>query len=124
MIKVSKPKFNKTNAFLNRLNEFDPAPILHEYGQIGVQALSGATPVDTGETAGKWSYKLEGNKERYRLIWTNSEVAGSAPLVLLLQYGHATKSGYFLSGRDFINPALRPVYDKLERALIEEALHG
>ncbi len=122
MIKVTKPKFRKTHSFLDRLAKFDAYSTLDKYGQIGVQALSSATPVDTGQTAGKWSYKIKGNRERYKLIWTNSEVAGSAPLVLMLQYGHATKSGYFLSGRDFINPALRPVYDALNKALLEEAL--
>jgi hypothetical protein len=122
MIKVTKPNFKKTFSFLDRLNRFDPKPILEQYGRLGVGALSAATPVDTGETAGKWSYKIKGNKERYKLIWTNSEVPGSAPLVLMLQYGHATKSGYFLSGRDFINPALGPIYDSLNKRLLEEAV--
>ncbi len=122
MIKITKPKFNKTHSFLDKLDKFDARPILEQYGRLGVGALSSATPVDTGETASKWSYKIKGNKKRYKLIWTNSAVVGSAPLVLMLQYGHATKSGYFLSGRDFINPALKPIYDALSKALLEEAL--
>ncbi len=122
MIETTKPKFAKTFSFLERLAEFDARSVLHQYGRLGVGALSAATPVLTGQTAGSWSYKITGNKERYKLIWTNSEVVGSAPLVLMLQYGHATKSGYFLSGRDFINPALRPIYDALNKALLEEAL--
>ena len=122
MIKTTEPNFTKTFAFLEKLAEFDARSVLEQYGQLGVSALSAATPVDTGETASSWSYKITGNKERYKLIWTNFKVAGSAPLVLMLQYGHATKSGYFLSGRDFINPALRPVYDALNEALLEEAL--
>jgi len=122
MIKTTKPKFRKTFSFLEELEKFDARSVLDEYGRLGVAALTAATPVDTGETASSWSYKIKGNKERYKLIWTNSEVAGSAPLVLMLQYGHATKSGYFLSGRDFINPALKPVYDALAKALLKEAL--
>ncbi len=122
MIKVTKPKFKKTLSFLDRLDKFDARAVLEQYGRLGVGALSAATPVSTGETASKWSYKIKGNRERYKLIWTNSEVAGAAPLVLMLQYGHATKSGYFLSGRDFINPALRPIYDALNKRLLEEAL--
>ncbi len=122
MIEITKPKFAKTFSFLERLAEFDARSVLHQYGRLGVGALSAATPVDTGETASKWSYKITGNRERYKLIWTNSEVAGSAPLVLMLQYGHATKSGYFISGRDFINPALQPIYNALAKALLEEAL--
>jgi hypothetical protein len=124
MINITKPKFKKTISFLERLETFDPQPILHEYGQAGVAALAGGTPVDTGETASKWSYKVERKGEQYKIIWSNSEMAGSAPLVLMLQYGHATKSGYFLSGRDFINPALRPIYDSLHERLMEEALNG
>jgi hypothetical protein len=119
---ISQPNFNKTLSFLEKLDKFDARKTLDLYGRLGVGALSAATPVDTGDTANKWSYKITGNRERYKLIWTNSEVAGSAPLVLMLQYGHATKSGYFLSGRDFINPALRPIYDALNKSLLEEAL--
>lgn len=122
MIKITKPKFPKTFAFLDKLSEFDAKPVLHKYGQLGAAALSAATPVDTGRTAGSWSYKIKGNRELYKLIWTNSEVVGTAPLVLMLQYGHMTKSGYFLTGRDFINPALRPIYDALNDALLVEAL--
>ncbi len=122
MISVTEPKFKKTISFLEALEKFDARSVLDTYGRLGVSALSAATPVDTGETAGSWSYKIKGNREQYKLIWTNSEVAGTAPLVLMLQYGHATKSGYFLSGRDFINPALRPIYDALGKALLEEAL--
>lgn len=122
MISITKPKFKKTFSFLDRIDKFDARRVLEEYGQIGISALASWTPVDTGDTASKWSYKIEGNRERYKLIWSNSEMAGTAPLVLLLQYGHATKSGYFLSGRDFINPALRPVFDSLNKRLLEEAL--
>ena len=122
MIQIKRPKFKKTNAFLEHLEDFDPKPILHRFGRLGVTALASTTPRDTGETAAKWSYKIEEKNERYRLIWTNSEMAGDTPLVLLLQYGHGTKSGYFLSGIDFINPALRPVYNALHEALVEEAL--
>jgi len=122
MIKIRTPEFPKTFAFLDKLSKFDARSTLHKYGRLGVSALSAATPVDTGATAGSWSYKIKGNRERYKLIWTNSEVAGTAPLVLMLQYGHATKSGYFITGRDFINPALRPIYDALNEALLVEAL--
>jgi hypothetical protein len=121
-ISITKPKFKKTHHFLEQLDRFDPRRILEEYGQLGVAALSASTPVDTGTTASSWSYKIKGNKERYTLSWSNSEMAGRTPLVILLQYGHATKSGYFLSGRDFINPALRPVYDSLKKRLLREAL--
>jgi hypothetical protein len=123
MIKVTKkPEFKKTIAFLDKLDKFDAKSILVQYGRLGVQALAAATPALTGETAGKWSYKIKGSRERYKLIWTNSEMAGTAPLVLLIQYGHGTRGGTFVSGKDFINPALRPIYDALSDRLLEEAL--
>lgn len=122
MITIDEPEFKDTNRFFKRLSKWDPEPLLHEYGRMGVSTLSAATPVDTGETANSWNYKVEGDKNRYKLIWTNSKMAGTAPLVLLLQYGHNTKSGYFISGRDFINPALYPVYDGLSEALMKDAV--
>jgi hypothetical protein len=124
MIRFKKvPKFGKTVGYLEKLTKYDVRPLLHQMGKMGVRHLSQATPKDSGETAAAWSYKIKGNKERYKLVWTNAVVAGRAPLVLLLQYGHATKSGYFLSGRDFINPALTPVYDTFLARLGQEVSH-
>ena len=120
-ISITQPRFKKTEAFFDKLRRFDARSTLEIFGTLGVSALSAATPVDTGETAGKWSYEVEGNKERYTVTWYNSEMAGRTPLVILLKYGHATKSGWFISGKDFINPALRPIYDALDTVLIEEA---
>ena len=118
MIKFSKiPKFTKTLEFFDKIVRFDPISVLHEHGRMGVKALSKATPRDTGDTAGAWSYKIDGNPKQYVLTWTNDVVAGSAPLVLLLQYGHGTKSGYFIPGQDFINPALKPVYASFGKAI-------
>lgn len=121
MVKVTKPKFSKTLAFFEKLMRFDPVRVLHKYGAVGVKNLSRTTPKDTGDTAGSWSYKVDGNPQRYRLIWTNSKTTPSGtPIVLLLQYGHGTKSGYFIPGRDFINPALKPVYDSIQREIGQE----
>jgi hypothetical protein len=120
MIKISQPKFVKTFRYLNRAKRLDPLDILHEYGKMGVAALRNATPMDTGETAYAWDYTVKGDRNRYVLSWTNSVMAGGVPLVILLQYGHATKAGYYLSGRDFINPALKPIYDGIEKALMNE----
>lgn len=116
-----KPGFPKTIKYLETLEVFDPINVLHQFGKAGVAALSAATPVDSGEAANAWGYKISGNKKKYKLKWTNTVMAGRAPLVILLQYGHATKSGWFLSGRDFINPALKPIYDDVAAALLEEA---
>ena len=124
MIKFTRPTFNKTLAHLDKIRRFDPRSILNEYGRLGVNALSNATPVDTGLTAASWSYKVTGRGSQYRLTWHNSRTAGSSsvPLVILLQFGHRTKDGFFLSGRDFINPALKPVFDSLVKRLAKEII--
>jgi len=122
MLKVKEPQFKKTFRFFNRLKNQDVKHILERYGQLGVSALSRATPKDSGEAAAGWGYKIEGKPDRYKLIWTNSVLAGRAPLVLMIQYGHATKSGGWYSGQDFINPAIRPVYEELNQALAKEVL--
>jgi hypothetical protein len=121
MIKISrKPSFKKTRKYFQKLHKLDPKRTLHKYGKAGVAALSKATPKDTGEAGSRWSYKIVGDKKRYRLIWTNDDMAGDVPLVIIIQYGHATKDGGFVTGRDFINPALKPVYDDLQEALRRE----
>lgn len=123
MLKVSTPKFKKTIAHLEKLDEITFRQILEEYGAKGVSALSSATPQDTGETASSWTYRIEGSERTgYKLIWSNSVMAGSAPLVILLQYGHGTRNGGYVSGRDFINPALESVYDGLRERLVREVV--
>lgn len=122
MIKITEPDFPNAQRFLEHIEQWDPTPILNRYGAIGVARLSSATPVDSGETANSWDYQVKRSGNKYKLIWTNSAMAGRAPLALMLQYGHGTKNGFFLSGRDYINPALYPVYDELHDALVEEAL--
>lgn len=122
MLKIKEPQFKKTFRFFNKLKNNDVKPVLEHYGKLGVIALANATPKDSGETAASWGYKIKGNPERYKLIWTNSVMAGRAPLVLMIQYGHATKGGGWYSGEDFINPAIKPIYDDLNKALVKEVL--
>ena len=122
MIKVKVPDFKKTFKFLEKIDKYDPKSILEKYGALGVSALAKATPVDSGETAAGWSYEVKGSRDYYQLIWKNSKMAGTAPLVLLIQYGHATRGGSFVPGRDIINPALIPIYDGLHEELVKEAL--
>jgi hypothetical protein len=125
MIKVTKkPEFKKTFAFLDRLDEFDPTQTLEKYGALGVSALAAATPVDGGETAAGWSYKVRRTgKDYYKLTWYNNQVIdGGTPLILLIQYGHGTRGGGFVPGQDIINPALQPIYNALHKELLEEAI--
>lgn len=122
MLKFKTPQFKNTFKFFDKLNSHDVKPVLDAYGKRGVSALSAATPVDTGETAAAWSYKIVGNPKRYKLIWTNSSVVRNRPIVLLIQYGHATKGGSWYPGQDFINPAIRPVFEDLNQALLKEII--
>ncbi len=122
MIDITVPEFDEEYELLEKIERFDPVRILHAAGRMGVELLSSSTPVDTGEAASSWTYKIEQNGHIYKLAWLNNAMAGRTPLVLLLQYGHATKSGHFLRGIDFINPALKPVYRYIDDRLKREAL--
>jgi len=115
-----KGNYEKTTAFLERLGKIDPKIILEKYGTRGVTALAANTPVDSGETKNSWRYKIEKNKGGYSLSWYNTKMAGSVPLVILLQYGHGTSGGTYVPGRDFINPAIRPILDSLSEELWKE----
>jgi len=113
----------KTNRFLKKVKRVTPLSILERYGQRGVQALSSATPTETGETASAWSYYVSKSKKDYTISWSNSNVVHGVSIVILLQYGHATRSGSFVQGRDFINPAIRPVFDKILQEAWKEVLN-
>jgi len=86
---------------------------LERYGQEGVAALESATPVDSRKTAASWSYKVTSSKGQHSIEWTNSHVVAGTPVAILLQYGHGTGTGGYVQGRDFINPAMKPVFDKI-----------
>jgi hypothetical protein len=109
----SKGSFNKTRARLNKLSRLDVTAALERSGQEGVDALASATPIDSGETAGGWGYEVRRESDRVTIIWTNRHVVDGSPIAILLQYGHGTGTGGYVQGRDFINPAIRPVFDKI-----------
>lgn len=114
MIKIKhRGDFNKTDRFLNRVKKIDFASLLAPYGQHGVTALAGATPKRSGEAASSWGYEINANSKEVKITWTNSKMAGSVPLVILIQYGHGTGTGGYVQGQDFINPALRPVFNRM-----------
>lgn len=111
---TSKGSFDKTETFLRRASDSRGIlAILNKYGQMGVNALSEATPVDTSETAHSWNYGITQKTGSYSLTFFNSKMAGQTPLVILLTYGHGTKNGGFVQGRDFINSAIQPIFDKM-----------
>lgn len=122
-LKFKKPKFKKTIARLTELSKVDVRRVLEKYGGLGVAALSRATPQDTGEAASSWDFSLLEQKDGYyRLSWTNSKMAGRTPLVILIQYGHGTRNGGYVPGIDFINPALKPIFEGLKRELFLEVM--
>jgi len=119
MISISsKGSFKKTEGFLRR--KVDVMSILNRYGQIGVDALSSATPIDTGATAHSWYYEIVQNRRGFSLVWHNSHMNGGTPVAILIQYGHATGTGGHVEGRDFINPAIRPVFDQIANDIWKE----
>jgi len=110
--------FKNTEKFFKNAPRREYLKILHAYGQEGVRALASATPKDTGETAAAWAYEIRSTRSAAYLIWTNSNVTkDGTPIVILLQYGHATRQGGYVKGVDFINPALQPIFDRLAEAL-------
>lgn len=94
--------------------------ILEKYAKLGVSVLSSATPVDSSLTSQSWGYEVKVENGSYSITWTNSNVQNGVPVVILLQYGHATKNGGYVQGYDFINPSLRPVFDQLSNELWKE----
>lgn len=94
--------------------------ILENYGVRGVDVLSNATPEDTGETANSWRYRVRVDKVGYTIEWYNINIVDGKPVAILIQYGHATGTGGYVIGRDYINPAMRPIFDEMAEELWKE----
>ncbi len=108
-----KGDFSKTNKYLTRLKEKARIKIADEYGRRGLEALAENTPVDTGLTAASWSYSVERSPGSISIVFSNSNVIDGVPIAIILQYGHGTGNGGWVEGRDYINTALRPIFDSL-----------
>lgn len=115
-----KGDFKDTEKYFKRMLKTDFLDILGRYGQLGVDALMSATPIESGETAGSWGYEVYDNVDYCGITWYNTNVVDGVPIVIMLQYGHATRNGGFIAGQDFINPALKPIFDELTEALWRE----
>lgn len=113
----SNGSWRKTEAYLLKLKKMDISKILESYGQRGVDALSSATPLETGRAAHAWGYEVTRKDNSFRIIWTNSDVENGFPVVIMLQYGHGTGTGGYVQGQDFINPAIKPIFDEIEEAV-------
>lgn len=121
MIKVThRGSFRKTERFFANVGKTDNEGILEQYAKAGVRALASATPKDTGETASKWSYEIAKSQNGYEVHWTNSNVNQGVNIALILQYGHGTANGCYVEGTDYINPALKTVFEQYADAIWEE----
>lgn len=108
-----KGDFSNLNKYLERVKEVAKMGDLDKYGREGVAALSSATPVDTGKTANSWYYKIERQNGSVSINFLNSNIYEGVPIAIILQYGHATSTGGWVEGRDYINPAIRPLFDSI-----------
>lgn len=108
-----KGDFKKCTRYFERVREAVKLGYLDKYGRQGVNALASATPVDTGLTAKSWYYKIENKNGRVTLSFHNSNIQNGVPVAVVIQYGHATGNGGWVEGRDYINPAIRPIFDEI-----------
>jgi len=110
----SSGSFSQFESFLKKTsNGSHIMSQLERYGKEGVSALSQATPVDSAETKNSWSYEVKRSRGSYSINWTNGHVEDGVPIAIILQYGHGTGTGGYVQGRDYINPAMRPIFDKI-----------
>lgn len=105
--------FNKIEKFLNKVSNRSYLNVLDRYGQMGVEALAASTPIDSGETAKSWTYEIERGRGTTTISWLNTNENKGVNIAVILQYGHGTGTGGYVQGRDYINPAMRPVFDKI-----------
>ena len=108
-----KGDFSKLTHFLERTKESVRIGDLDKYGREGVAALSSATPIDSGETANSWSYEITNKDGSATITFKNSNIQNGVPIAIILQYGHGTRNGGWVQGRDYINPAIQPIFDEI-----------
>ena len=113
--------FNKTEAWLKKMSKRRFDSLLNKYGQMGANALASSTPVDSGLTAASWGYEAKTIGSSFTITWTNSNVVNGVSIAIILQYGHGTGTGGYVQGRNYINPAIVPVFDKIQSELFKEA---
>ena len=115
-----KGDFSKADRYLEKLKESVKLGVLDKYGRAGVAALSSATPVDTGLTANSWFYEIEHSSGSDKIVFNNSNIQNGVPIAIILQYGHGTGTGGWVQGRDYINPAIQPIFDQMAKEVWKE----
>ena len=108
-----KGDFSKLTRFLEKAKNAVPLGDLDKYGREGVAALSSATPMDTGVTANSWYYKIVNKNGSVTISFYNSNIQNGVPIAIILQYGHGTRNGGWVEGRDYINPSIQPIFDRI-----------
>ena len=108
-----KGDFSKASRYLERLKEAAKLDVLDKYGREGVAALASATPTETGLTASSWTYEIERKGNSVSIVYKNSNINKGVPIAVILQYGHGTGTGGWVQGRDYINHAIQPVFDRI-----------
>lgn len=117
---IHRGDLSATMNFLRKASDLKFKRILNEYGKKGCDALKQATPKDTGKTSESWTYSIQSTVNSVSLIWSNTNVNKGENIAILLQYGHGTRNGGYVAGRDYINPALRPIFDEIAKTLWKE----
>lgn len=117
---VSKGDWSKTSSFLEKCKDIFKNNSFDKYGREGVIALESATPKETGATANAWSYEVQRSGSQVSIIWKNSNEPNGFPVAVMLQFGHGTGTGGYVRGIDYINPAMRPVFEKIADDLWRE----
>ena len=108
-----KGDFSKTTQFLTKAQKIPNRNILEKYGKEGVAALASATPTESGRTANSWFYEIEHSAGSSAIRFNNSHINKGVPIAIILQYGHGTGTGGWVEGRDYINPAIQPIFDEI-----------
>lgn len=115
-----KGNFEKTTKFLQRAKKREFYKNLEQYGERGVEALRAATPIDTGETSRSWHYRIENTRDSVAIVWYNTNVNQGVNIALMIQYGHGTPSGKYIRGKNYIKPAIRPIFQDIEDGVWKE----
>lgn len=114
----------RTRDWITKILRGDLFAELNKFGAQGVAALSSVTPKDTGQSAGSWGYRIVKNRGGPGIEWYNTNRAGGTPVVILLQYGHGTGTGGYVRGQDFINPAIKPIFDQIADNVWKKVKNG
>lgn len=117
---TSRGDYKKATSYLERLKEIARIGIFNKYGRRGVEALAEATPKDTGLTAASWKYEIVHRKNGVELRFSNTNIQNGCPIAIILQYGHGTRNGGYVEGKDYINPAIQPIFDELAEDMWKE----